>query len=194
MTDQLPEFESFASITRLTRPVIVTEKIDGCNVQVYITDDGKIHAGSRNRWLSVGKTTDQFGFAGWVGEHEQELIAGLGPGRHYGEWWGAGIQRKYGLKEKRFSLFNVSRWEDGAKDGSGNLLSPRPACCNVVPVLYRGPFDTYQIEEALRLLALGGSRAAPGFMDPEGVVVFHVPSGTLFKKTLGGDGHKGEGK
>jgi hypothetical protein len=29
--------------------------------------------------------------------------------------------------------------------------------------------------------ALIGSVAAPGFMDPEGVVVFHVASGLLFK-------------
>jgi len=27
----------------------------------------------------------------------------------------------------------------------------------------------------------------PGFMDPEGVVIFHAASGTLFKKTLHGD-------
>lgn len=43
-------------------------------------------------------------------------------------------------------------------------------------------------------LAVNGSYAAPGFMNPKGVVVFHAANGTLFKKTLGGDGHKGGGK
>jgi hypothetical protein len=62
-------------------------------------------------------------------EHRDDLLT-LGPGRHFGEWWGAGIQRRYGLTEKRFSLFNVTRWGEA-----------RPACCHVVPTLYRGPFS-----------------------------------------------------
>ena len=34
--------------------------------------------------------------------------------------------------------------------------------------------------------------AAPGFPHAEGIVVFHVAGGYLFKKTLGDDGHKGD--
>jgi hypothetical protein len=41
-------------------------------------------------------------------------------------------------------------------------------------------------------LARDGSRAAPGYMQPEGVVVFTVANGVLYKKTFGGDGHKGK--
>jgi len=33
-------------------------------------------------------------------------------------------------------------------------------------------------------LAEVGSFVAPGFMDPEGVVMFHVHGRTLFKKTI----------
>lgn len=36
----------------------------------------------------------------------------------------------------------------------------------------------------LQKLRAEGSMAAPGFMRPEGVVVFHGHSGTLFKVTL----------
>lgn len=36
-----------------------------------------------------------------------------------------------------------------------------------------------------------GSAAAPGFMDPEGVVVYVAAARTLFKKTIKGDAHKG---
>jgi len=37
-----------------------------------------------------------------------------------------------------------------------------------------------------------GSYAAPGFMQPEGVVVYHKASGQVFKKTPDkNDGHKG---
>ena len=45
---------------------------------------------------------------------------------------------------------------------------------------------------ALARLAREGSLAAPGFVEPEGVVVFHVASRTLFKVLLRGDElHKG---
>lgn len=174
-----PEFVPFAPIKRLARSCFVTEKIDGTNAQVYISDDGVIMAGSRNRWLTV--EADNFGFARWVAENATELSK-LGPGRHYGEWWGLGIQRGYGLKEKRFSLFNTGRWSDAAV---------RPACCHVVPVLYGGEFNTQAIDGQLERLRVEGSVASPGFMNPEGIVVFHAQSGGLFKKTLNGDGHKG---
>lgn len=173
-------FEAFQSIGRLSRNCVVTEKIDGTNAQVYVGEDGIVLAGSRNRWVTP--EADNMGFARWVAEHEDELRTGLGPGRHYGEWWGSGIQRRYGLSEKRFSLFNAGRWS-----------SPdvRPVCCHVVPVLYGGVFSTPAVEEVLAKLAAEGSRAAPGFMDPEGIVVYVPATKTLFKKTLKGDEHKG---
>jgi hypothetical protein len=99
----------------------------------------------------------------------------LGPGRHFGEWWGQGIQRNYGLKEKRFSLFNVSRWFDA---------DIRPACCCVVPILFRGDFNTCTINHWLNVLQGSGSFAAPGFMKPEGVVVWHTAANMGFKKTI----------
>lgn len=182
------EFVEFPKMPRLSREIIVTEKIDGTNAQVHIveldgytdgqavwqTDGLAIYAGSRTRWITP--ESDNFGFAAWVRDSAEEL-AKLGPGSHFGEWWGAGIQRRYGLTEKRFSLFNVDRWAD-----------ERPACCHVVPVLYRGPFCTFEIDTALERLAFNGSEAAPGFMNPEGVVVFHVAGRVGFKKTI----HKDE--
>jgi hypothetical protein len=165
------DFIPFPKIARLSREIIVTEKIDGTNAQVWISDDGtEIRAGSRSRWITP--QDDNFGFAAWVEANHAELLT-LGPGRHFGEWWGAGIQRRYGLTEKRFSLFNVSRWNDA-----------RPECCSVVPTLYRGEFSQNMIDAAICKLALHGSSAAPGFMKPEGIVVFHVAANIGFKKTL----------
>lgn len=191
-----PLFQEFASISRLSRDMVVTEKIDGTNAQVHITEDGQIFAGSRNRWITPD--ADNFGFARWVMEHADELKA-LGPASHYGEWWGSGIQRRYGLTEKRFSLFNVGRWTS-EMNNDFNIDNRRAAntqcievkCCHVVPVLVRWSFDTARVDATLANLAANGSCAAPGFMKPEGVVVFHAPSRTLFKKTLDkNDGHKG---
>lgn len=170
------EFVAFPKIARLSRDIVITEKIDGTNAQVFVRDDGEVVAGSRNRYLTVEQ--DNFGFARWVREHEGELREGLGPGRHYGEWWGPGIQCGYGLKEKRFSLFNVRRWNDE---------TPPPGCCHVVPVLYRGAFSEQAITDALMTLLHYGSVASPGFMRPEGIIIFHTASGTLFKKTIDGD-------
>lgn len=168
-------FEGMPKIARWSREIVVTEKIDGTNAQVFVGEDGTIKAGSKNQWLEPFKG-DNFGFGRWVHEHADELRT-LGPGRHFGEWWGSGIQRGYGLAEKRFSLFNVHRWADGGKD-------VRPACCGVVPVLYRGPNDEVAINMALAALRTNGSFAAPCFSNPEGIVIFHTAGGFLFKKTL----------
>ena len=168
------EFQEFPKITRRSRDAIVTEKIDGTNGCIGIEEDGlTMHVGSRSRWLTV-VIGDNFGFARWVAEHKEELIK-LGPGSHFGEWWGAGIQRRYGLTEKRFSLFNTHRWSDD---------ETRPACCGVVPILWRGPFDELNATELIRKLADGGSVAAPGFMKPEGIVIFHTHAQWLLKKTI----------
>lgn len=173
-------FQTFGKIPRLSREMVITEKIDGTNAQILITVDGKIYAGSRSRWLVEDGVLkcDNFGFGAWVLQNEEELISGLGIGRHYGEWWGCGIQRGYGLKGKRFSLFNSTRWENEFV---------RPKICSVVPVLYRGAFDTVVIDKTLEYLKETGSIASPGFMRPEGIVVFHVAAGVFFKKTLDGD-------
>lgn len=166
----MSEFEPFPKIARLAREIIVTEKIDGTNAQVCVTEDGNVLAGSHSQWITP--SADNFGFARWVAEHADDLRR-LGIGRHFGEWWGVGIQRRYGLAEKRFSLFNTTRW-----------AAERPACCHVVPLLYQGPFDTTAIDDVLGVLRLYGSRAAPGFMKPEGIVVYHTAAGVGFKKTL----------
>ena len=173
------EFEAFPKIPRLNRGMVITEKIDGTNAAVIITEDGEIGAQSRNRLITP--EADNYGFAGWVQRNANSLVEILGPGRHFGEWWGSGIQRKYGLTggDKRFSLFNSTRWADTdltPVDGLGT-----------VPLLYTGPFDVDTINALVDLLAADGSYAAPGFKSPEGVVVFQVASRTMFKVTVDGD-------
>lgn len=190
-------FEAFPKLTRFSQDWTVTEKIDGSNAQILILAEGEtgpdtcdwlldhyrsayILAGSRKRWLLNNKQQDHMGFARWVAENSHELIDLLGPGRHYGEWWGQGIQRGYDLKEKRFSLFNVSRWKEEEVNHIPGL--------HVVPIIgalgdYLGePGKTF--EEAMKVLKTLGSQAAPGYMNPEGIVMYHGRSGTMFKKTF----------
>lgn len=171
----MSEFIPFNKIPRLSRDCVITEKIDGTNAQIFIHEDGvTMEVGSRNRWITVDN--DNYGFAAWCHENKEELLQ-LGSGRHFGEWWGAGIQRRYGLEgsDKRFSLFNTGRWE-----GNPNL----PSICGVVPVMYKGTFTDEAVESCISCLRDFGSIAVPGFMDPEGVVVWHSASGSLYKKTV----------
>lgn len=171
-----PEFEPFRKIARLSREVVITEKLDGTNASILITDDGQLFTGSRSRWITP--EDDNFGFAKWAAVHREELLL-LGPGHHFGEWWGQGIQRNYSLREKRFSLFNVAKWTDD---------SIRPACCHVVPILFDGQFENHMflggVKAAFIRLKEEGSVAAPGFMKPEGIIIYHKQGNLLFKKTL----------
>jgi hypothetical protein len=195
----MTEFFGFNKIARLAREMVITEKIDGTNGQIFVGEDGEFLVGSRSRWITP--EADNHGFAGWAMAHKEELL-GLGPGRHFGEWWGSGINRGYGLPkgEKRFSLFNTVRWcECGEEPRRIETGDPRiekyqeclPVCCELVPVLYRGVFSTDRISTELCRLEKEGSMAAPGYRNPEGVVVFHVAGNVGFKITLGDDGRKG---
>lgn len=187
MSGAIPQltFEPYPKTPRLNREVIVTEKIDGTNALIYIDERGeRAYAGSKNRWITPA--SDNYGFARWVEENHDELLK-LGPGFHHGEWWGRGIQKRYkNVEDKRFSLFNVSRWNDESK----------PSCCLVVPVLWRGTFEELmlssgpdpndQYTEILYKLEVEGSVAAPG-NPAEGIVIFHTASGHVYKRLLEND-------
>ncbi len=172
----MTEFVEFRKIPRLSREIVVTEKIDGTNGQIKITEDGQMLVGSRSRWITP--SDDNYGFAKWCEQNKSELMK-LGVGCHFGEWWGSGIQRNYSQTRKRFSLFNTSKWQDD---------SLRPACCDVVPLLYQGLFEEHGVmkgvKAAISQLQESGSAAAPGFMKPEGIVIYHVAANLYFKKTL----------
>jgi RNA ligase len=206
------EFQAFPKIARLSRDIVVTEKLDGTNaaIRIVTTTDDKapeipdsnfttvvyegviahwIYAQSRSRFITLGQ--DNFGFARWVYDNAEELVA-LGDGIHYGEWWGSGIQRGYGLPkgQKKFSLFNVSRWAPPMPHYEGEPIyagaTIAPTFCDVVPVLYSGTFSEAEINGALTTLRVLGSRATP-FMNPEGIMIYHTAASTYFKKTFEGD-------
>jgi len=200
MDEKYPKFES---IPRLNRNFVISEKIDGTNGlievvrdtltkepveksfysktdgRIYVSREGvnyEVRAGSRSRWLTDSR--DNFGFWQWVKANAVELTK-LGQGRHYGEWYGKGIQRGYGLDEKRFMLFNSDRWSDDAE---------RPECCEVATVLARSSNNlTMHVERTIADLKLRGSAHVPGFTNPEGVVVYHTAARQYFKVTVEGD-------
>lgn len=185
------EFKPFVKIPRLSRECVITEKIDGTNALIMIDEENNFFIGSRTRWITP--EDDNYGFARWATENKEELM-GLGKGFHYGEWWGQGIQRKYGMDRKVFSLFNIYRWAEAgselreykSKDQKipSKFQKYAPSCCLVVPILYEGDFNTNMINETLFNLKMNGSVASKGFKNPEGIVIYHKAANIYFKKTI----------
>jgi len=192
----MAEFAAWPKTPRLFRTIVVTEKIDGTNAAIHIergTDDTAMNgranhvlvdgdwyavsAQSRKRLIYPG--ADSFGFAAWVFANSEALVRALGVGTHFGEWWGSGIQRGYGLAPgvRRFSLFNTDKW----RHLWDNIGGVRVAS---VPVLYQGEFSETEIKHWLRNLAQFGSVAADGFDRPEGICIWHSQTRSVFKVTL----------
>lgn len=164
-------YPKFPKITRLYSDVCITEKIDGTNGLIHVSKDGMVRAGSRNRWLYVDQ--DNHGFASWVSDNYDEL-AKLGPGYHYGEWYGYGIQRGYGLTEKRFALLNPTK----------DISHINITTLTTVPILYRGIFSQQALRSVEMELLCGGSQAAESFVNPEGFMVYFTKSNLYLKVPL----------
>lgn len=177
-------FKAWPKIPRVeNKKEYYTEKIDGTNAcvvitpyiegdeqeRVYIDCDLTLRCQSRNRMITP--EDDNYGFARWAYANGTELIAGLGEGYHYGEWWGLGIGRGYNQEKKRFSLFNIKRW--------GPHNPNTPDCCDVVPTIHAN-----SVEDARKQLIEGGSLAAPGFMNVEGVIVYEYDTDSYWKSII----------
>ena len=177
------EFVAWPKIPRLKRTVTITEKIDGTTACLVIEADGDggwfLGCQSRNRIITP--ESDNAGFARWVAENRDALVDILGPGRHFGEWWGRGIQRGYGLDHKRFSLFDTRRVDVPEKAASAGVA------VDIVPLIAIHTMSDEVIDGALARLRAEGSVAAPGYMNPEGIVVRHSQGGQMYKVLLEND-------
>lgn len=196
-------FEPWPKIGRLRRECTITEKLDGTNAQICFGPEGELLVGSRKReifpngtvpdsvpnpdgTIKYQKGTDNYGFAQWVHDNRDDLFEFLGEGRHFGEWYGGGIQRGYGLETKRFALFNTGRFGPGRQEIPLYLES---VGLESVPVIYQGAFSTEEIDEAMYQLKMGGSFAA-AFRDPEGIIVYHHALRSYAKVTFDHDDGK----
>lgn len=192
------EFISWGKTPRLRhQQVLYTEKIDGTNACIRIVElnehrdlyswgidpnaivvsdpNAIIRVQSRKRFITP--ESDNYGLASWVEENAESLVEDLGPGDHFGEWWGKGIQSGYGLDHKRFSLFNVHRWGPQR----GQFFTPS---LDVVPLLLDYTLCDEAVDWCLDLLREKGSQAAPGFNKPEGIIAYHRVAERGFKALL----------
>lgn len=156
------EFREWPKIPRgQNEEITITEKIDGTNACVVIGDDGKF-LGCQSRNKIITPNSDNMGFATWAEKNKIELEK-LGPGYHYGEWAGPGIQQnKHKLETKKFFLFNSQRWSNN---------TDRPSCCDVVPVLFEGEYK-YDVPQLIMGLLMNEAKKMN--YEPEGIVIwFH---------------------
>ena len=165
------EFKAFPSIPRLSKEMVITEKIDWTNACIVITDELEVLVQSRNRLIRVGD--DNYWFAYWVENNKQELLQ-LWPWYHYGEWWGSWINRWY-WKEKWEKIFSLFYYR-------GEWIIPE--IVKQVPILYTWNFDTNKIEEVLNELKEKWSVVSPWYMNVEWIVIYHTASKQVYKKTI----------
>ncbi len=150
--------------------VTITEKMDGTNACIIIQDGEIIGVQSRKRLITP--EDDNYGFAQWVSENKDDIL-GLGDGYHYGEWAGLGIQKNpHDMPGKNFFLFNTFRWNENNPN--------RPACCDVVPVLFQGQLSPEVIPDLLAKL----SESAGENQSHEGVIVYYHAFRKYTKHTI----------
>lgn len=186
-TEPEVEFQGFGKIQRLydsAKGVIITEKLDGTNAAIHVRDGRVVGIQSRKRLITP--EDDNFGFARWVTDNAEALADVLGDGLHFGEWYGKGIQRGYGIDERRFALFNVGRWE--------GVYDARVPQLESVPVLWNGSIEKTGLDEVVtnvvNYLKGDGSLVNPEFKNFEGIVVHFRDSGSSFKHIVNAPGSK----
>jgi len=197
------EFVKYPKTARWASPFDITEKLDGTNAAVLIRTmtpelEDDYHASvdepfrvlfnelgpeyavaAQSRTRVITPDDDNYGFARWVFDNADTLVRDLGPGTHYGEWWGAKIQRAYGLinGERYFSLFDRKRYSDDLYHGGAHTTG-----LTLVPLLNAGDeFSTEELEDSLQWLVENGSAVGTGFDRAEGVVVHFHHNGMRLK-------------
>lgn len=170
--EELLSFKHWPKIPRISNDsFIITEKMDGTNGQIAVLEDGTVMAGSRNKWLSAEE--DNQGFYKWIQARKQQILDNLPVGRYYGEFVGAGIQRTYNLKEKRFYFFDTR-----LNFVEGDFYT--------VPILAEtgGGFPEFTVWNCEMILRDTGSHAVSGFMEPEGFVIRSKLTGQMWKHII----------
>jgi hypothetical protein len=175
----MSEFKSFGKIERYEKiQAVITEKVDGTNACINFTADETnpllhtLTCQSRNKLIDP--FMDNYGFAAWAHANFEDLFDFFGPGRHFGEWWGNGIQRGYGTAERYFSPFNTHLFNWERDDFPDNV--------SALPLLWQGPIADLDeaVRECMDDLALYGSFTLPGLgWDAEGCMVWSHSTGYM---------------
>lgn len=158
-------WRSNSSLIADGEPVVVTEKIHGCNAR-YLWHDGALHMASRIRWKRASVPTV------WSRAADADGLAEKLSGRDgfivYGECYGQVQDLKYGQKSAAFVAFDVWNWREAKwLDAADAAAWCGEAQIPMVPVLYRGPWSREAVEGVVR----GPTVLGNGANIREGVVI-----------------------
>lgn len=101
----------YGKTSRLSKQIVVTEKLDGSNL-IFLKKDGKIHVATRN-YIYPLEGIEQYkdrlykGLCEWLQENKFDMPEGT---VLMGEWMGMG--RKYKRQFKKFNLFAVGKYQN----------------------------------------------------------------------------------
>ena len=177
-------YNSFPSIERLENIYcIISEKIDGTNGLIEINETN-VRFGSRNRYVFFND--DNAGFANFFRDYEarfkdaaKDIITDESyPLRIYGEWFGCGIQRNYGLKDKFFMPFHLFYSKKLIEYQIPNIVTPN--------IMYAGKFSIEVVDACMQQLKLDGSGVVKNYKQPEGIVIFFPKYNFRLKETFDG--------
>ena len=185
-------YPSFPSIERLENLYChITEKVDGTNglIEIGIQTDLllTVNFGSQNRYIS--SHDDNMGFVNFFEQHTGDIFNIYDmikeekgditlPLHIYGEWFGKGIQRGYGLADKHFMPFSEFLATKLIDAGVPNIKMP--------VTLHSGKFSIATLDGCMNKLKDEGSQVIPGYNRPEGVVIYFPTYNFRLKETFEG--------
>lgn len=136
----------------LEKNVIVEEKIDGANLGVSLTVDGKIQAQNRGQYLAPPYTGQFSRLASWLAQHGDKISSVLKPGQIiFGEWCAARHSLDYKMLPDWFLVFDLfdcvenKFWSSVRRDEIAASLE-----LYVVPRLFSGHFELKQLEAIVK--------------------------------------------
>ena len=202
----MSNYASFPSIERLENIYcVISEKVDGTNGLIEINEvfpvgepkEIQIRFGSRNRYITFNN--DNADFANFFRHYEarfKDVAADIilkelevsgetltecqeqYPLRIYGEWFGSGIQRGYGLKDKFFMPFSTFYAEKLIEYQVPNIVKPN--------IMYTGKFNKLTADMCMNTLAIHGSGIIKDYKRPEGIVIHFPKYNFRLKQTFEG--------
>ena len=151
----------------LAQEVIVEEKLDGANLGISLSADGKLKFQNRGQYLTAPFTGQFSRLNGWAAQHQQALSEILPPGTILvGEWLAARHSIAYEKLPDWFVAFDIHDftvgrfWSAARRDAFAQEIG-----ISVAPCLFRGRTRLADLQAlAARSLSSFGSMALEGLV------------------------------
>ena len=137
----------------MNKEIYIEEKIDGANLGISITSDGKIMVQNRSHYVTSGDQPQFKILDKWISEHSEDLWSILEPGKHilYGEW----LYMKHSIKYESlpdyfiaFDLYDKIEKKFISRDKLDSILSKTNI--KQVPLITKGVYK--KVDDIIKLV------------------------------------------